>query len=79
MTVNTVDFRIYSENAIDSIQESIGSGNHDSAHVQLCEYLLEAYSRFQSNEIDQKTYKESLRFYLRMTLTLIDESSINNQ
>lgn len=79
MTANTVDFRIYSENAIDSIQQSIDSGNYDSAHVQLCEYLLESYSRFQNNEIDQKTYKESLRFYRRMTLTLIDESSINNQ
>lgn len=79
MAANTVDFRIYSENAIDSIQESIDSGNHGSAHIKLCEYLLEAYSRFQNNEIDQKTYKESLRFYRRMTLTLIDESSINNQ
>lgn len=79
MAANTVDFRIYSENAIDSIQETIDSGNYDSAHVQLCEYLLEAYSRFQNSEIDQKTYKESLRFYRRMTLTLIDESSTNNQ
>lgn len=77
MAANTIDFRIYSENAIDSIQESIDSGNHDGAYVQLCEYLLEANSRLNSNEIDQKTYKESLRFYRRMTLTLIDEDNIN--
>lgn len=77
MAANTIDFRIYIENAIDSIQESINSGNYDSAHVALCEYLLFANNCFHLGEIDRKTYKESLRLYRRMTLMLIDEDSIN--
>lgn len=79
MMTHFMDICSYCEAATDSIQKSIENGNYDGAHIQLSAYLLEVYSRYQNNEIDEETYKESLRFYRRMTVTLIDECSINQQ
>lgn len=77
--IHVMDICSYCEAATDSIQKSIENGNYDGAHVQLSAYLLEVYSRYQDGEIDEEIYKESLRFYRRMTITVIDESSINYQ
>ena len=71
-----MDICSYCEVATESIQKSIETGNFDGATVQLCSYLVEIYTRYQNHEIDENTWRETLRFYRRMTATIIEEQNI---
>lgn len=71
-----MDICSYCEVATDSIQKSIETGNYDGATIQLCSYLLEIHSRYRMNEIDEDTWRETLRFYRRMNMTINEESSL---
>ncbi len=66
----------YCEVATDSIQKSLESGDFDSAAIRLCAYLLEIHNRYLTGEIDAATWRETLRFYRRMTATINDELNI---
>lgn len=55
------------------------NGNYEGAHIQLCAYLLEIYSRYQDGEINAAIWKETMSFYRRMTTTVIEESNIQQQ
>ena len=44
--------------------------------MQLCSYLLEMQDRFVSNEINRKTWRESVRLYRRLTMAVMEESNI---
>ena len=71
-----MDIRSYCEAATDSIQKALEMGDHDSATVQLCAYLLEIRGRYITDEIDTDTWRETLRFYRRMTATINEEITI---
>lgn len=82
MAFNSIDYLdicSYCDVATESIQKSIESGNYDGAHIQLCAYLLELYSRYQSGEINARTWRETMSFYRRMTTTVIEESNLQQQ
>ncbi len=76
MPTNEMDVASYSEFAEESIRKSIEMGNYEGAHVQLCSYLLEMQDRFVSNEINRKTWRESVRLYRRLTMAVMEESNI---
>ena len=71
-----MDICSYCEVATESMQKSIEIGNFDGATIQLCSYLIEIYTRYQNHEIDLDTWRETLRFYRRMTATIIEEQNI---
>lgn len=71
-----MDVCSYCEVATDSIQKSIEMGNFDGATIQLCFYLIEIYTRYQNQEINVDTWRETLRFYRRMQTTIIEEQNI---
>lgn len=71
-----MDICSYCEVATESIQKNIEAGNFDGATIQLCAYLLEIHSRYHMNEIDEDTWKETLRFYRRMNVTINEELSL---
>lgn len=73
-----MDICSYCEVATESIQKSIEIGDYDGATIRLCSYLLEIHSRYRSNEIDEETWRETLRFYRRMTVTINEEQNIQN-
>lgn len=73
---SVMDICSYCEVATESIQKSIEMGNYDGANIQLCSYLIEIYTRYQNHEIDEYTWRETLRFYRRMTVTIIEEQNI---
>lgn len=73
-----MDICSYCEVATESIQKSIEIGDYDGATVRLCAYLLEVHSRYISDEIDIDTWRETLRFYRRMTVTISEEQNIQN-
>lgn len=73
---SVMDVCSYREVATDSIQKSIEGGDYDGATVRLCAYLLEIHSRWQNGEIDHETWRETLRFYRRMSLTISEEQNI---
>lgn len=73
-----MDICSYCEVATESIQKSIEIGDYDGATIRLCAYLLEVHSRYISNEIDIDTWRETLRFYRRMTVTISEEQNIQN-
>lgn len=66
----------YCEVATDSIQKALEAGDHDSATIRLCAYLLEIHSRYLTGEIDAGTWRETMRFYRRMTATISEEINI---
>lgn len=76
---NYIDICSYCELMTSSIQKSIETGDYDGAHVQLSVYLLEIHGRYLGGEIDLNTWKETIRFYRRMTTTVIEESNLYNQ
>lgn len=78
-SLNVMDICSYCEVATDSIQKSIEMGNYDGAHIQLCAYLLEIHSRYRDGEIDLETWRETLSFYRRMTMTVIEENNLQQQ
>ena len=43
-----MDICSYCEVATESMQKSIEIGNFDGANIQLCSYLIEIYTRYQS-------------------------------
>lgn len=65
--------------ATETIQKHIENGNYEGAHIHLCAYLLEIYSRYQCGEIDADTWHETLSFYRRMTTTVIEECNLKQQ
>lgn len=73
-----MDICSYCEVATESIQKSIEIGDYDGATIRLCAYLLEIHSRYRSNEINEETWQETLRFYRRMTVTINEEQNIQN-
>lgn len=76
---SVMDICSYCEVATESIQKSIEIGNFDGATIQLCSYLIEIYTRYQNHEIDLDTWRETLRFYRRMTATIIEEQNIQQE
>lgn len=74
--MNVMDFSSYSEVAIDSIQKAMETGSYDVASLRLASFLLEVHSRYQSGEINTKVWKEALRFYRRMNVVAMEESSL---
>lgn len=77
--ISYIDICSYCELMTNSIQKSIEAGDYDGAHVQLCVYLLEVHSRYLGGEIDRKAWQETIRFYRRMTIAVIEESNLYNQ
>ena len=73
---SVMDVCSYCEVATDSIQKSIEGGDYDGATVRLCAYLLEIHSRYQVGEIDLEAWRETLRFYRRMSATISEEMNI---
>lgn len=73
---SVMDVCSYCEVATDSIQKALEVGDYDGATVRLCAYLLEIYNRYQSGEIDLDAWRETLRFYRRMSATISEERSI---
>lgn len=76
---SVMDICSYCEVATESIQKSIEIGNFDGATIQLCSYLIEIYTRYQNHEINADTWRETLRFYRRMTVTIIEEHNIQQE
>ena len=66
----------YCEVATDSIQKALEMGDFDAATIRLCAYLLEIHNRYILSEIDVGTWRETMRFYRRMTATINEELSI---
>lgn len=73
---SVMDVCSYCDVATDSIQKSIEGGDYDGATVRLCAYLLEIYNRWQNGEIDHEIWRETLRFYRRMSATISEEMGI---
>lgn len=73
---SVMDVCSYCEVATDSIQKSIEGGDYDGAEVRLCAYLLEIHARYQAGEIDLEAWRETLRFYRRMSAVISAEMSI---
>lgn len=66
----------YCEVATESIQKALEAGDHDGAAIRLCAYLLEIHNRYILGEIDAVTWRETMRFYRRMTATINEELNI---
>ena len=82
MAINTLEYMdicTYCDLATESIQKSVEMGNYEGAHIQLSAYLLEIHGRYRGGEIDVNTWRETLSFYRRMTITVIDESNFQQQ
>lgn len=73
---SVMDIRSYCEVATDSIQKSLEACDYDGATIRLCAYLLEIHNRYFIGEIDAGTWRETLRFYRRMTATISEELNI---
>lgn len=73
---SVMDVCSYCEVATDSIQKSLEAGDYDGATIRLCAYLLEIHNRYLVSEITADTWRETLRFYRRMTATINEELSI---
>ena len=73
---SVMDACSYCEVATDSIQTALESGDLDAATIRLCAYLLEIHNRYMTSEIDAGTWRETLRFYRRMTATINEELDI---
>ena len=82
MAINATEYMdicSYCDVATESIQKSIEIGNYEGAHIQLCAYLLEIHRRYRDGEIDVNTWRETISFYRRMTITVIYESNFQQQ
>lgn len=77
--IDYIDVCSLCELSTETIQKHMENGNYEGAHIQLCAYLLEIHSRYQNGEIDTETWHDTLTFYRRMTLTVIEESNIQQQ
>ncbi|MDE7131096.1 MAG: hypothetical protein K2O65_04760 [Lachnospiraceae bacterium] len=73
---NVMDICGYFETASESVQRSIESGNYEDAYVHLSSYLLEIYSRYQRGDVNKVVWNETIRFFCRMILMVIEESNI---
>lgn len=73
---NVMDICGYFETASESVQRSIESGNYEDAYVHLASYLLEIYSRYQRGDVNKVVWNETIRFFCRMALTVMEESNI---
>lgn len=74
--MNVMDICGYFETASESVQQSIESGNYEDAYVHLASYLLEMYSRYQRGDVNKVVWNETVRFFCRMILMVIEESII---
>lgn len=74
--MNVMDVCGYFETASESVQKSIENGNYEDAYVHLSSYLLEIYSRYQRGDVNKVVWNETVRFFCRMILMVIEESNI---
>lgn len=71
--VSVMDTCSYCEIAMDGVRQSIDLGDYDGAFVKLSAYLLEIHRRWIEGQVNAEMWRETLRFYRRMTLSICNE------